>query len=63
MSKIEHCPQCGARCKTTVDKESGEIHYQGLQDDDAFKKIEQLKEQLNKKIEQLKELSQGKYAS
>jgi len=35
----------------------------GLQDDDAFKKIEQLKEQLNRKIEQLKELSKRGTAS
>lgn len=49
MSKVEVCPTCGARCKTLPDKETGEIHYQALQDEDAFKKIEQLKQQLMKK--------------
>jgi len=49
MSKIEICPQCGARCKTTVEKESGKVHYQALQDEDAFKKIELLKKQIMKK--------------
>ena len=49
MSKIEHCPECGARCKTEVDKESGKTRYKALQDEDAFKKIEQLKRALMKK--------------
>lgn len=49
MSKVVKCPQCGARCKTTTDKESGEVKYKALQDEDAFKKIEQLKKQLMKK--------------
>jgi hypothetical protein len=49
MSKIEQCPTCGARCKTTADKESGKVHYTALQDEDAFKKIEMLKKQIMKK--------------
>ena len=49
MSKVEQCPTCGARCKTTVSKESGEISYKALQDEDAFKKIELLKRQIMKK--------------
>lgn len=57
MSKIEQCPHCGARCKTTTDKESGEVHYKALQDEDAFKKIELLKQQL------MKQLSKEKSAS
>ena len=46
MSKVEQCPTCGARCKTKVDKESGKVHYEALQDEDAFKKIELLKKQI-----------------
>jgi hypothetical protein len=49
MSKIVNCPTCGARCKTETDKKSGEVVYKGLQDEDAFKKIQQLKEALKKK--------------
>ena len=49
MSKVEQCPTCGARCKTEIDKKSGEVHYKALQDEDAFKKIQMLKEQLLKK--------------
>ena len=49
MSKVEQCPTCGARCKTATDKETGAVKYQSLQDEDAFKKIEQLKQQLMKK--------------
>ena len=48
MSKVVNCPTCGARCKTQTDKESGETLYKALQDEDAFKKIQQLKEQLMK---------------
>lgn len=50
MSRIVHCPTCGARCKTQTDKKRGETLYKALQDEDAFKKIQQLKEQLMKLI-------------
>ena len=49
MSKIEECPTCGAKCKTTVNKDTGERKYQALQDEDAHKKIEQLKKAIMKK--------------
>ena len=55
MSKIVNCPICGARCKTTTDKESGEVTYKGLQDDDAFNKINQLKKVIQELREKLKE--------
>lgn len=57
MSKIVNCPTCGARCKTQTDKESGETTYKGLQDEDAFNKIQQLKQQLQKLREELKNKS------
>ncbi len=55
MSKIVNCPTCGARCKTQTDKESGEITYRGLQDDDAFNKIEALKKRIQKLTQELEE--------
>jgi hypothetical protein len=51
MSHVESCPACGAQCKTQVDKESGDVQYKALQDQDAFKKIEQLKQQLMKHLQ------------
>ena len=55
MSKIVNCPTCGARCKTTTDKDSGESKYSGLQDEDAFNKINQLKKVIRELREKLKE--------
>jgi hypothetical protein len=49
MSNIEKCPTCGGNCKTTTDRETGAVTYKAVQDEDAFKKIEQLKQQLMKK--------------
>jgi len=57
MSKIENCPTCGAKCKTSTDKESGKVQYKALQDEDAFKKIELLKKQLMK--QELKDKGQS----
>lgn len=57
MSKIANCPTCGARCKTQTDKESGETIYKGLQDEDAFDKIQKLKQQIQKLREELKNKS------
>jgi hypothetical protein len=54
MSHVESCPQCGAKCKTQVDKDTGEVRYTALQDADAQKKIEQLKQQLMNQIEKNK---------
>lgn len=49
MGKVVNCPTCGAKCKIKMEKESGEVIYKALQDEDAFKKIQQLKEALKKK--------------
>jgi hypothetical protein len=54
MSHVENCPQCGGKCKTEVDRDTGEVRYKALQDADAIKKIEQLKQQLVKQIEKNK---------
>ena len=49
MSKIVTCPTCGAKCKSESSSETGETVYKALQDEDLFKKIEQLKQQVMKK--------------
>ena len=49
MSKIQPCPTCGAKCKTESNTETEETVYRALQDEDLFKKIEQLKQQVMKK--------------
>lgn len=54
MGKLVNCPACGARCKAQTEKESGETIYKGLQDEDAFNKIQQLKQQLQKLRDELK---------
>ncbi|GJM61830.1 hypothetical protein [Persicobacter diffluens] len=54
MSEIAKCPTCGStsRIKTT----HGEIHYQAVQDDDALKKIGQMKKALEKYKSRIEEL-------
>lgn len=54
MSKISNCPTCGAKCKTKNDKAGGDIVYSALQDEDAFNKIQQLKEHIQKLREEIK---------
>lgn len=54
MSHVESCPHCGAKCKAEFNRDTGETRYHALQDADAFKKIEQLKQQLMKQIEKNK---------
>jgi hypothetical protein len=54
MSHVESCPNCGAKCKTELDKDTGEVRFKALQDADAQKKIEQLKQQLMRQIERNK---------
>ena len=48
MGKVVICPTCGAKCKTQTGKDTGETLYKALQDEDAFKKIQQLQEKLMK---------------
>lgn len=46
MSDIKTCPTCGAKAKYKV-KETVEV-YEAVQDEDALKKIEQLKKAMQK---------------
>ncbi|GGZ25669.1 hypothetical protein GCM10007049_17760 [Echinicola pacifica] len=60
MSEVATCPKCGS--KSRIKEMEGEIVYQAVQDEEAFKKISQMKKALEKfkaKAEQLeKELEQ-----
>lgn len=56
MSKIAKCPTCGSNSK--IKEIDGKISYEAVQDDEAFKKIGQLKKAMEKfkaKAEQLQE--------
>ena len=41
MSQVSICPTCGSKSK--IREKDGEITYQAVQDEEAFKKIGQLK--------------------
>ncbi|WP_339663302.1 hypothetical protein [uncultured Polaribacter sp.] len=46
MSTISHCPTCGSTSK--VKEKNGIINYEAVQNDEAFKKIVQLKKAMEK---------------
>ncbi|WP_179349564.1 hypothetical protein [Winogradskyella pacifica] len=66
MSDVAKCPTCGSYSKIKVKEGEGEgeTTYQAVQDEEAFKKIQQLKkamdkfkmkaDQLEKELEELK---------
>ncbi|WP_108650823.1 hypothetical protein [Dongshaea marina] len=56
MSDVRTCPLCQAKAKVKVDKQSGDLLYTGLQDQDLLKKIGQLKKMLAKEQERNQEL-------
>ncbi|WP_272022562.1 hypothetical protein [Olleya namhaensis] len=56
MSDVRTCPTCGAKAKFKV-KETIET-YTAVQDDDAFKKITQLKKAMNAFKEKAEALEQ-----
>ena len=54
MSAVSNCPTCGSKSKTKVI--NNETSFEAVQDEEAFKKVGQLKKALNKfkdKAEQL----------
>lgn len=56
MSKVVNCPTCGS--KSRIKEKNGETIYQAVQDEEAFKKIRQLKKAMQKfkeKAERLEE--------
>jgi uncharacterized radical SAM superfamily protein len=55
MSQVSLCPTCGSKSK--IKDNNGKISYEAIQDDEAFKKISQLKkamENLKQKLKLLK---------
>lgn len=46
MSQVSICPTCGSKSK--IREKDGEITYQAVQDEEAFKKIGQLKKAMQK---------------
>ena len=54
MSQVALCPKCGGKSK--IKEEDGVVSYQAIQDEEAIKKIGQLKKAMEKfkaKAEQL----------
>ncbi|APD07932.1 hypothetical protein UJ101_02433 [Flavobacteriaceae bacterium UJ101] len=62
MSDVSICPTCGGKAK--IKEKAGEVSYQAIQDEEAFKKIVQIKKamlkfqekanQLEKELEMIK---------
>lgn len=46
MSQVSLCPTCGSKSK--VREKEGVVSYQAVQDEEAFKKIGQLKKAMQK---------------
>ncbi|CDF79096.1 hypothetical protein BN863_13840 [Formosa agariphila KMM 3901] len=46
MSDVAKCPTCGSHSR--IKTKDGEITYQAVQDEDAFKKVGQMKKALEK---------------
>jgi len=66
MSQLAQCPTCGSKSK--INEKDGQVLYQAVQDEEAFRKISQLKsamqkfkekaEKLEKELEELKSQKQ-----
>ncbi|WP_139955996.1 hypothetical protein [Flavicella sediminum] len=46
MSQVAQCPTCGSKAK--IKEKDGVTNYQAVQDEEAFKKISQLKKAMEK---------------
>ncbi|CAM4266081.1 hypothetical protein [Zobellia nedashkovskayae] len=46
MSEVASCPTCGSKSK--IKEREGKITYEAVQDEEAFKKIGQLKKAMEK---------------
>ena len=46
MSKVATCPTCGSKAK--IKEKDNHVSYQAVQDEEAFKKIGQLKKAMQK---------------
>ena len=56
MSKVALCPTCNGKSKIRENKQTGEIEYLAIKDEEAFKKIGQLKRAMTKAIDRAKAL-------
>lgn len=56
MTDVRQCPTCGARAKYKLDAETQAETYKALQDEEAFKKIAQVKKALEKSLAKCKAL-------
>lgn len=54
MSDVSLCPTCGSKSK--IKEKNGAVTYQAVQDEDAFKKIGQLKNAMQKFKEKAEKL-------
>lgn len=46
MSNVKSCPTCGAKAK--FKEQNGKMFYSAIQDEEAFKKVEQMKKAMQK---------------
>ena len=46
MSKVAICPTCGSKSK--IKEKDGEVTYKAIQDEEAFKKVGQMKKAMEK---------------
>ena len=56
MSQVSNCPTCGSKSK--VKEKEGELFYEAVQDEEAFKKIVQLKKAMQKFKEKAEKLEE-----
>ena len=56
MSQVAICPTCGSKSK--VKEKEGVVSYQAVQDEEAFKKIGQMKKAMEKFKKRAEELEQ-----
>ncbi len=54
MSQISICPTCGSKSK--IKEKNGDVSYKTVQDEEAFKKIGQLKKAMQKFKEKAEQL-------
>lgn len=51
MSQVALCPTCQGKSKIKENKQTGETSYSAIQDEEAFKKIGQLKKAMQKALD------------
>ena len=57
MSKVAICPTCGS--KSEIKEKDGEVTYKAIQDEEAFKKVGQMKKAMEKFKTKAEELQKG----